>query len=874
MPDIKYTLTADEQRLVAGLKRADQQVDAITASAKEATRAIAGMDSAVNTHGGRSTAQISARMRAQMDPAMLTSAQARQMEITQARAAERAMMSASRPALIANRDRIREAFERGAQREVWADSFATDQRAFQESNAEKARMANRARITAAFEKTAWDGSDWENSNRRSNREALARQLRARRRGAILSNVAGGAMVAGGGILAAGRFAEAFADENVKWAEGGSAGERDFRPLMSLGTNVDRQGAIRRQTLAQAIAAGVAPSEAAKTLYDYESDTTMFDPATRKKILNTGLQLSRVTDSTAGDNLKALIKISTVYGDSLKDLDAVASQLLKTTETGSVTMKQLSERLPDIAPAFASQGYSLQDALAATAVGSVFGGRWEDTATDTRIIGNRMWKAQEAGLVTPGASFAQQMGELQKANLSTPDLMKMFGEDALSLVRQLMGAADQLQKAANSLASAKPGDLAAKVSAYERDPMTARSLATQRLTSAGEAVLKGLRVEGNTEAQTSAGNGLKAVDLGYLAAMDAKSAAFQSATGTSALSKLAFGQMFKRVGFDITAQASLQASQEAGGDPAAIARATEDFVRGGTYRMAMENPSWLDRMNHRWEGGKGPPDRPSGEADVAAWKAAQTEQGWAAMPWAVFQHSEFLKESGKGDPQAFMSGMKRTMEAARAARPASQSAAAFFKPGASVFDSMNKGITGYLETAKTESGEDSNRYKAALQAANAVWQHQQMFPNPDRVFGRASELERVTSTMPAFAPDAIEDQMNRSFIDQMLKDAGGRSAKARKEGRTFDAEAAAGELTSIRSRRAELTMDDGRFSATDARTLVAEIKEAIKPEASGSNRDYLREISDSLKTILHDGVKARGDGSRPPMQRQEASPANP
>lgn len=524
MPDIKYTLTADEKDVAAKLTKTEQNAAAVKSMLKQSTdeaknlaAALRGVENALSTHGAASRAQISRSLRAQIDPSMLSGSEIRTLELQRERQAIREMQSANKASIYANRDRIREVFERGG----------------------------------------WDGSDWEEFNRRSNRKALAARIRqdesvsaawmqdARSRDAKgrlfdgynsstgmgklgqgdgpplnLAGKIGGALsgfgkavaTAGQPVLAGAFFAEQFlAGFQQKmggdYFEALKGIEPRYRTLMGLEDNGAKQGSLREAVRNKAVSMGMDTNFVAAAMAENQASTGNMTDAQRKAMFKSTMLLQSVAGGDVQPLGAGLISFQNLYGDQVGGVDRGAALFKATADYAKFSTTTLAQLGPDALAYFRAFGVGPEDALATLAVGSLRTGRPENFFTGMKYVASNMDRAVAKGWTKKDAPWDQKLRDL--AARSPEELMdtQMFGREGFTAISEAIRGADEIKRVSASFKKIKGTDLARREMTLLSDPINMMSRLASSVDVAGSQGYELLMEQGGPEGFRLAGNAL-------------------------------------------------------------------------------------------------------------------------------------------------------------------------------------------------------------------------------------------------------------------------------------------------------------------------------------------------------------------------------
>lgn len=775
-----------------------------------------------------------------------------------------------------------QSYMRGQEREGWAGEFESERSAFEAETADRSRMANRRRIERVFSEGSWDGAAWDRSNLRSNRMARAKQLRAQQSAARWST---GSQIAGS---AAGAGASAIlGTESVLGLYNANLGERFsalsgsepmFRELMALGNNATKQKEIRGSVLDSAIAFARPVTEAAAFRSYIESSAGNLSSAKQKQIVSSSL----VLQSTMGGELpvlgKALTTIEQLYGAKIGSVDRASSLIKRAVDFGKFTPTAFAQLAPEALSAASMRGYNPEEAFAALSVASLRSGRDENMFTGARYVFSMMDKAADQGMVTRGAPLVDQLRQLQGA---TPNQMKdVFGMEGVNVASNLRDMVGDVESLVNNMKGLTGAEVRDKRSVLMNDPVNAMSRYAGSIESLGQSSMQILVDSG--AATKEVGN---AVDTRL--ALEGQRLLAPDIAALSDVTKSTNLQLRKKE-YIKTATSMIAPALMKAGDRQQLA--LNSFSAGDVqvgWQVGEDNSaSWAPDLGWLGEFMEGKSPKMSSSQDHARYLGLNKEFG---LTFSAMEAGQILTAREDGDAKAEQLAVDRARkrkkfleaQAKEANAPVLGKAASETPATAdpfSVFGSINTPINDHLMKLEGEFGVDSNRYKAALQAAKSVWDHEKKFTDVADLLGperKNAEFQNIARTMPAFDVATIaqnEDILNTKTIGDAVSLASKKLADARKVGDLYGADAAAGELGKITSRRLELIEDDGIYSAEDRRTLAEELNPNKTATAAGPN--VLDRILQAIEGIRVSGVPIFSTDTPPAGPGAPGTPAIP
>lgn len=284
------------------------------------------------------------------------------------------------------------------------------------------------------------------------------------------------------IGAATQAVSAFFQTLQQYSQVNVAFEKEITPLLSLGDNLDKIGALKDQVLALSNAYGRTRQEIAGTLFDLQSGTANLDATTRKQIFEETLQLAQLTGTDLPTSMKVLTKTFQIYREELETVARTQDKVFSLAEQGYLTFEEMGNLLPDVLPAAKAMGYTFDEVGAALITATQYGGRTEKTFTGVRNVFLRMNTAAKEGVELTGA-FADKLDQLAKVD---PDLLKrIFGDEAIAVIATLAERSAEVRANLEALQKLPENIVDRKLAKRGTDTAYMYAQATESLKAAAE-----------------------------------------------------------------------------------------------------------------------------------------------------------------------------------------------------------------------------------------------------------------------------------------------------------------------------------------------------------------------------------------------------
>lgn len=225
-------------------------------------------------------------------------------------------------------------------------------------------------------------------------------------------------------------------------------EREITPLLSLGDNTTKIGAIKDEVLDLSVAFRASTAEVADFLFTLQSSSANVAADVVRQIRDESLELAEVTGADLNTSLTALMKTYQIYADEIRTIDQLQNKLFISAERGWMSFQEMAALLPDVTNAAKAFGYSLDEVLGALTVATLQGGKTEKTFTGVRNIFLRMSNAAEQGIAVTG-DLATDLERLSSVDPQV--LKKIFGDEAISVASVLLHNTKQLADEVERLA---------------------------------------------------------------------------------------------------------------------------------------------------------------------------------------------------------------------------------------------------------------------------------------------------------------------------------------------------------------------------------------------------------------------------------------
>ena len=244
-------------------------------------------------------------------------------------------------------------------------------------------------------------------------------------------------------------------------------ENELTELLSLGDNIRNIDNIRQSVLGMSNAFGIARSQIADAMFNLQSGTANLSKVIQNELLRSSIELKEVYGGDLSTDMKALVKVFQIYGNTIQDVTSIQQKLAFLAEEGFLTFEEMATLLPDVASAAQAMGTSLDEVVAALVVATQRGGKTEKTFTGFRNVILRMNKAQEEGIALSG-SLADRLSQLRAATEGRPELIKkIFGDEAIATANNLLTSVSQIDDVLRRLDTDVP-DVGAKLASRFTD----------------------------------------------------------------------------------------------------------------------------------------------------------------------------------------------------------------------------------------------------------------------------------------------------------------------------------------------------------------------------------------------------------------------
>jgi len=225
-------------------------------------------------------------------------------------------------------------------------------------------------------------------------------------------------------------------------------------LLALGDNVRNIDATKKAVEDLAVSTGISTGQVANAMFTLQSATSNLSKTMRDDLLKQAIELSKVNSTDLQTSVNAMATVWQIYGNSLEDANDLQNKLQLAAENGKMTFDDLATLLPDVASAADAMGGSLDDVLGALVVATQRGGRAEKTFTGVRNIFLRLNKAEKENIKLTG-TFAEKIQQLSAVDSDT--LKKIFGDESVAVIANLVKFSSQLRAETNTLAKVE-GDI--------------------------------------------------------------------------------------------------------------------------------------------------------------------------------------------------------------------------------------------------------------------------------------------------------------------------------------------------------------------------------------------------------------------------------
>lgn len=218
-------------------------------------------------------------------------------------------------------------------------------------------------------------------------------------------------------------------------------EKSITPLLSLGDNLSGIQSMRSQVMGVSAAFGVTNAEASKAMFNIQSAASNLSKEIKDDLLERSLELARITGTELPTAVYGMTKAYQIFGDEVESVAQLQAKMFKTAELGAITFEDLARLMPEVGSSAKAFGFSLDEVSAALTTATRIGGRTEKVFTGVRNVFLRMGNAMKEGVYLTG-SLEDQLTQL--ASVDTSTIKKIFGDEALAVVINLINNVNQFK----------------------------------------------------------------------------------------------------------------------------------------------------------------------------------------------------------------------------------------------------------------------------------------------------------------------------------------------------------------------------------------------------------------------------------------------
>jgi hypothetical protein len=284
---------------------------------------------------------------------------------------------------------------------------------------------------------------------------------------------GAIQAAGGAALAGEGYLNTLRSERKTFGDALVASEKSFRPLLSLGDNVEKQTVVRDKALALSTSAGIGDAQAAELMFNLQSGSGNLDQKTRDDILKATRAIHSIGGDDPGEIMNSIIKPVQIYGPKAGSVDRIASMLFRTNEEGMMTQRDVSLYTPELLSAGAAAGLEMEEVLGSFTTASIKGGSNQQTRTGLRNLIAQLPKLKESGVIRGDTkTLVDALGQL--AAQPQEKIAELVGMDSAATTTNLIASRGLVAQQTEGMRRVTGQELNQKRRALLRDPVNLQS----------------------------------------------------------------------------------------------------------------------------------------------------------------------------------------------------------------------------------------------------------------------------------------------------------------------------------------------------------------------------------------------------------------
>lgn len=314
------------------------------------------------------------------------------------------------------------------------------------------RRAQRRAAELAVADAKWEAREKLKESKRVAREKKRDlEIQQNQRGAMGSLVGrglwGAAMGVAGyaGVAGVSNIISGLTEAVTNFADKRAELERVITPLTSIGDNIGKLSAVRKEVVSISAATGMSADTTAQFLNSMESSTGNLDPEIIRDLKNEIVELTQVKGGNIGEMGDMMVSAWQIAGKEMKNVNELQNKIAYTEEIGKAKISELAKYLPTILNVGDLLGISADQTLGTVAGGSFKTGDIQKLMTGMRNFYLIMEQAPSKGVNLTGTYVQkmEQLNELFKTNRS--GMIDLFDREVVDAAYQIVSQIDTVKE---------------------------------------------------------------------------------------------------------------------------------------------------------------------------------------------------------------------------------------------------------------------------------------------------------------------------------------------------------------------------------------------------------------------------------------------
>lgn len=222
-------------------------------------------------------------------------------------------------------------------------------------------------------------------------------------------------------------------------------EKVITPLTSIGDNIGKLSAVRKEVVAISAATGMSTDSTAQFLNSLESSTGNLDPEIIRDLKKEIVELTQVKGGNIGEMGDMMVSAWQIAGKEMENVNELQNKIAYTEEIGKAKISELAKYLPTILNVGDLLGISADQTLGTVAGGSFKTGDIQKLMTGMRNFYLIMEQAPSKGVNLTGTYVQkmEQLNELFKTNRS--GMIDLFDREVVDAAYQIVSQIDTVKE---------------------------------------------------------------------------------------------------------------------------------------------------------------------------------------------------------------------------------------------------------------------------------------------------------------------------------------------------------------------------------------------------------------------------------------------